>query len=87
MISRLGELTALPAYRLISSYATLAMLSLEHPGRYRGIVVLPCRAEFDTLVASTEQICRSGDTAPFVVTYTRHNRSRSSARANHWFIE
>ena len=32
MISRLGELTALPAYRLISSYATLAMLSLEHSG-------------------------------------------------------
>ena len=28
MISRLGELTALPAYRHISSYATLAMLSL-----------------------------------------------------------
>ena len=48
MISRLGELTALPAYLHISSYATLAMLSLEHPGRYRGIVELPSRAEFDT---------------------------------------
>ena len=48
MISRLGELTALPVYLHISSYATLAMLSLEHPRRYRGIVVLPCRAEFDT---------------------------------------
>ena len=48
MISPLGELTALPAYRHISCYATLAMFSLEHPGRYRGIVVLPSRAEFDT---------------------------------------
>ena len=28
MISRLGELTALPAYLHISGYATLAMLSL-----------------------------------------------------------
>ena len=28
MISRLGELTALPAYLHISSYATLAILSL-----------------------------------------------------------
>ena len=48
MISRLGVLTALPANLHVSSYATVAMISLEHPGRYRGIVVLPCRAEFNT---------------------------------------
>ena len=55
MISRLGELTALPAYLHISSYATLAMLSLINRSNACNCRTYPRRC-LPTCVATGQQL-------------------------------
>ena len=55
MISRLGELTALPAYLHISSYATLAMLSLINRSNACNCRTYPRRG-LPTCVATGQQL-------------------------------
>ena len=55
MISRLGEGTALPAYLHISSYATLAMLSLINRSNACKCRTYPRRG-FHTCVATGQQL-------------------------------